>query len=65
MSKDRSLEILLRIWVRLDEVKNLVSVCKKGCDVEMQTDCVKMQSILAVIERELKGVIEEIDINIV
>ena len=65
MSKDKRLEMLLRIWVRLDEVKNLVSACKKGFDAEMQTDCVEMRSILSIVERELKEVIEEIDYNIV
>lgn len=65
MSKDKRLEKLLRIWIRLDEVKNLVVVCRRGYDTEMQTDCVEMRSILSVIERELKEIIEELDKNIV
>ena len=65
MSKDKRLEMLLRIWVRLDEVKNMVSACKKGFDAEIPTDGAEMRSILAIVERELKEVIEEIDSNIV
>lgn len=65
MSMDKRIEMLLRIWVRLDEVKNMVSACKKGFDAEMQTDSAEMRSILAIVERELKEVIEEIDSNIV
>lgn len=65
MSRDEREEMQLRVWVRLDEVINLVSACKRGCDANIQTNNVEMRSILSIVERELKGIIEEIDRDMV
>ena len=65
MCRDEREKIQLRVWVRLDEVINLVSACKRGCDASMQMSNVEMRSILSIVERELKGIIEEIDRDMV
>ena len=45
MSRDEREEMQLRVWVRLDEVKNLVSVCEKGYDAEIPVSNEEMRSI--------------------
>ena len=53
MSRDEREEMQLQVWVRLDEVKNLVSACKRGCDASMQTSNVEMRSIYVSIRQRL------------
>jgi len=61
MGKDKTISMLLKIWVDLDGIKNFVSVCKKGLDVEIVTDNAEMRSVLAVVEKLLGEVIADID----
>lgn len=64
MDKDKTISLLLRIWVELDGIKNFVTICRKGLDAEIQTDNGEMRSVLAVTERLIGEVIADIDENI-
>lgn len=58
---DRIISQLLKIWVKLDDIKNFIAVCKKGFDADIKTDSGEMRSVLAVAEKLLEEVIIEID----
>jgi len=65
MSEERNTQLLLKVWVELDGIKNLVSVCKKGLDAEIKIDNGEMRSVLAVVEKLLCEVIIDIDENMI
>lgn len=64
MDKENIEEVLLRVWMRLEEVKKLLAVIEKGLKAEIQTDASKMHSVVCVVKRQLEGVIGIIDLNV-
>lgn len=57
-------DVLLRVWIRLEEIKNLLAVIEKGLEAEMQTDTNEMHSVICMIKRQMECVIGVIDKNI-
>ena len=64
MDKENIEEVLLRVWMRLEEVKKLLAVIEKGLKAEIQTDASEMHSVVCVVKRQLEGVIGIIDLNV-
>ena len=61
MTKVDKAEILLYAWIRLDEIKNLLSAVEKGLEEETEWEVGKIHGIISIIKRELEGLIKEID----
>ena len=64
MDKENLSDVLLRVWIRLEEIKNLLAVIEKGLEAEMQTDTNEMHSVICMVKRQLECVIGVIDKNI-
>lgn len=64
MNRENKTELLMDVWVRLEEIKNVLAVVEKGLDAEIKTETGEMHSVMSLIKRQLEGVISEIDKNI-
>lgn len=60
MSKDGREEMLLQVWVRLDEVKNLTAVVGRGLDYEIKMEAEEVRSILRIVNRLIDEITREI-----
>ncbi len=61
MDKTNEAGLLLHIWIRLDEIKNLLSVIEKGLEEEGEWKTSEMHGIINIIKRELEELIGKID----
>ena len=61
MDKGNKEELLLYIWIRLDETKSLLSVIEKGLNQEVRLKTDEVHGIISIIKRELEELIKEID----
>lgn len=61
MDKTNEMELLLSLWIRLDETKNLLSVIEKGLEEEEKWKPSEIHGIISIIKRELEGLIGAID----
>ena len=64
MGKENYIELLLDIWVRLDELKKVTGFCTKALDADIKTCEKEMRSILNVLDKLIGDMISEIDENI-
>ncbi len=64
MDKENLSDVLLRVWIRLEEIKNLLAVIEKGLEAEMLTDTNEMHSVICMVKRQLECVIGVIDKNV-
>lgn len=60
MSKDEREEMLLQVWVRLDEVKHLTAVVGRGLDYEIKMETEEVRSILRIVNRLIDEITWEI-----
>lgn len=60
MSNDEREEMLLQVWVRLDEVKNLTAVVGRGLDYEIKMESEEIRSILRIVNRLIDEITREI-----
>lgn len=60
MSNDEKEEMLLQVWVRLDEVKNLTAVVGRGLDYEIKMESEEIRSILKIVNRLIDEITREI-----
>lgn len=60
MSKDEKEEMLLQIWVRLDEVKNLTAVVGRGLDYEIRMEEGEVRSVLKIVNRLIDEITREL-----
>lgn len=60
MSKDEKEKMLLQIWVRLDEVKNLTAVVGRGLDYEIRMEEEEVRSVLRIVSRLIDEITREI-----
>lgn len=60
MSTDNRTELLLQIWVKLDEIKNLASAVLKGLDYEIHMEPEEMRSVLHVVKKMTEENVSEI-----
>lgn len=60
MSNDEKEEMLLQVWVRLDEVKNLTAVIGRGLDYEIKMESEEIRSILRIVNRLIDEITREI-----
>ena len=58
-------ELLLQVWVKLDEMKNLTAAVIKGLDYEIQMETEEMRSVLHVVKKMTEEIINEIGENLV
>lgn len=65
MSKDNRTELLLQVWVKLDEMKNLTSAVIKGLDYEIHMETEEIRSVLHVVKKMTEEIINEISENLV
>lgn len=60
MNKDEREEMLLQVWVRLEEVKNLTAVVGRGLDYEIKMEEGEARSVLKIINRLIDEITWEI-----
>lgn len=60
MNKDERAEMLLQIWVRLDEVKNLTAVVGRGLDYEIRMEEGEVRSVLKIVNRLIDEITREL-----
>lgn len=60
MNKDERAEMLLQVWVRLEEVKNLTAVVGRGLDYEIKMEEGEARSVLKIINRLIDEITREI-----
>ena len=60
MDTDNRTELLLQIWVKLDEIKNLTSVVLKSVDYEIHMEPEEMRSVLHVVKKMTEEIVSEI-----
>lgn len=60
MNKDEREEMLLQVWVRLEEVKNLTAVVGRGLDYEIKMEEGEARSVLKIINRLIDEITREI-----
>ena len=60
MSMENRTELLLKVWVKLDEMKNLTSAVLKGLDYEIHMETEEMRSVLHVVKKLTEEIINEI-----
>lgn len=60
MGTDNRTELLLQIWVKLDEIKNLTSAVLKGLDYEIHMEPEEMRSVLHVVKKMTEEIVSEI-----
>lgn len=61
MEEEQKEGLLLHIWLRLDEARNMLSAIEKGLDREAELNTSEVHGIISIIKRELEGLLEEID----
>ena len=65
MSIENRTELLLKVWVKLDEMKNLTSAVIKGLDYEIRMETEEMRSVLHVVKKLTEEIINEISEKLV
>ena len=65
MCVENRMELLLQVWVKLDEMKNLTSAVIKGLDYEIHMEMEEMRSVLHVVKKMTEEIINEISENLV
>lgn len=60
MSKDEKEEMLLQVWVRLDEVKHLTAVVGRGLDYEIKMEEEEVRSVLRIVSRLIDEITREL-----
>ena len=63
MSIEKRVQLLLEVWVRLDEIKNLTSAIVKGLDYEIDMEREEVRSVLHIINRLTEEIINDIRNN--
>ena len=58
-------EMLLGTWMKLEEIKSLVSVCKRGYDTEQHPEFSEVRSVLAIVEGLLGSIVKELEENMI
>lgn len=59
--KETEKEVLLKVWIRLADIKDLVSVLRKGLEAEIKTEAGELCSVLGIVNRLLAELISEVD----
>lgn len=61
MDEEQKADLILHIWVRLDEIKSLLLAVGQGLEEEAELNVGAMHGIISIIRRELEGLLGEID----
>ncbi|MGN0507251.1 MAG: hypothetical protein ACI4FZ_11875 [Lachnospiraceae bacterium] len=61
MDNGNEKEVLLRVWMRLADIRDLVSVLRKGLEAEIETEAGELCSVIGIVSKLLTELISEVD----
>ncbi|MGN0507237.1 MAG: hypothetical protein ACI4FZ_11805 [Lachnospiraceae bacterium] len=61
MDKGKEKEVLLKVWIRLEDIRDLVSVLRKGLEAEIETEAGELCGVLGIVNKLLGELISEVD----
>lgn len=61
MDKENHTELLLHLWLRLDDTKGLLSAIEKGLHAEVALKTSELHGIISILKRETEALLERID----
>lgn len=61
MDNGNEKEVLLRVWMRLADIRDLVSVLRKGLEAEIETEAGELCSVMGIVNTLLTELIREVD----
>jgi len=61
MDNGKEKEVLLRVWMRLADIRDLVSVLRKGLEAESETEAGELCSVMGIVNKLLAELIGEVD----
>lgn len=61
MDNGKEKEVLLRVWMRLADIRDLVSVLRKGLEAESEAEAGERCSVMGIVNKLLAELIGEVD----